>query len=178
MTLGESHETLLAQTWRLCPSGSVSLSCSSILVVRERDAEQRSAAVDISEQLCGTIPAFGIAGPVRRYLAISTDRSTRTILQKLSVGNGSMRKKLITGALENLRMVLTSQRIFEEGIEHSGRGIPQGQEGSNEDETELFGGTQVAYAFYVAYEEDSAKSNVQCAAARVPSEHASSPAAA
>ena len=73
-----------------------------------------------------------------------------------------MRKKLITGALENLRMVLTSQRIFEEGIEHSGRGIPQGQEGSNEDETELFGGTQVAYAFYVAYEEDSAKSNVQC----------------
>ena len=147
-------ETLLAQTWRLRPSGSVSLSCSSILMVRERDAEQRSAAVDISEQLCGT-------GPVRRYLAISTDRSTRAILQKLSVGNGSMRKKLITGALENLRIVLTNQRIFEEGIDHSGRGITQGQEGSNEDETELFGGTQVAYVFCMAYEEVSANSNVQ-----------------
>ena len=54
-------------------------------------------------------------------------------------------KKLITGALENPRMVLSSQRrckkrIFDAGIDHSGRGIPQGQEGSNEDETELFGG--------------------------------------
>ena len=64
------------------------------------------------------------------------------------------------------RMVLSSQRhnkkrIFEERIDHSGRGITQGQEGSNEDETELFGGKQLAYAFCMAYEEDSANSNVQ-----------------
>ena len=63
-------------------------------------------------------------------------------------------------------MVLSSQhrfkkRIFEEGIDHSGRDIPQDQEGSNEDETELFGGKHLACAFYVAYEEDSANSNVQ-----------------
>ena len=61
-------ETLLAQTWRLCPSGSVSLSCSSILVVRERDAEQRSAAVDISEQLCGTIPSVWHRWPSAKIL--------------------------------------------------------------------------------------------------------------
>ena len=75
-------------------------------------------------------------------------------------------KKLITGALDNPRMVLTSQRrykkrIFEEGIDHSGRGILQEQDGSNEDETELFGGKQLAYAFYTAYEEDARNSNVQ-----------------
>ena len=63
-------------------------------------------------------------------------------------------------------MVLSSQRrcknrIFEEGIDHSGRGTRQEQEGSNEDETELFGGKQLAYALYMAYEEDSANSNVQ-----------------
>ena len=63
-------------------------------------------------------------------------------------------------------MVLSSRRrhkkrIFEEGIDHSGRGITQEQEGSNEDETELFGGKQLASAFYMAHEEDSANSNVQ-----------------
>ena len=63
-------------------------------------------------------------------------------------------------------MVLSSQRcykkrIFEEGIDHSDRGLSQGQEGSTEDETELFGGIQLAYAFYMAYEEDCSNSNVQ-----------------
>ena len=63
-------------------------------------------------------------------------------------------------------MVLSSQRrykkrFFEELFDHSGRGIRQGQEVSNEDETELFGGKQLAYAFYMAYEEDLANSNVQ-----------------
>ena len=54
------------------------------------------------------------------------------------------------------------KRIVEEGIDNSGRGISQGQEGSNEDETELFGGKQSAYDFYMAYEKASANSNVQC----------------
>ena len=43
----------------------------------------------------------------------------------------------------------------------TGQGISHGQEESNEDETELFGGKQLAFALYMAYEEDSANSNVQ-----------------
>ena len=106
-------------------------------------ASHSESTVDISEQL----PSVWHRWPVRRHLAMSTERSTHAILQKLSFGNGSMRKekKLITGALENPRMMLSSQRRyrkhnFEEGIDHSGGGMNQGQEGSNEDETELFSG--------------------------------------
>ena len=53
------------------------------------------------------------------------------------------------------------ERIFEEGIDHSGGGILQGQEEATEDETELFGGEQLANAFFMVYEEDSSNSNVQ-----------------
>ena len=54
MTLGDVvslMETPLAQTWRLRPSGSVVLSCSSILEIRERDAEQRSAQATLQKQM-------------------------------------------------------------------------------------------------------------------------------
>ena len=39
--------------------------------------------------------------------------------------------------------------------------MPQVQEGSNEDETELFGGKQLAHAFCMACEEDLANNTVQ-----------------
>ena len=51
--------------------------------------------------------------------------------------------------------------IFEETIDHSGRGIPQGHEGLTEDETELFGGNQLGCAFQMAYDEDPSNGNVQ-----------------
>ena len=62
-------------------------------------------------------------------------------------------------------MVLSSQR--RQGNESSKKGsttwvehFPRARE-STEDVTELFGGKQLAYAFYMAYEEDSSNSNGQ-----------------
>ena len=63
----------------------------------------------------GRDPALGIAGPARRHLAISIERSTHAIFQKLSFGNGSMRKERNSSRdrSKNSRNVLSSQHLLE-----------------------------------------------------------------
>ena len=105
--------------------------------------------MDISDQLYGTRPSVWHRWPSAKTLgdvhrALDACYPSKVVFRKWFDEKG---KKLITGALENPRMVLSSQRrykkrILEEGIDHSGRGIPQGQEGSNEDETCCSKGTK------------------------------------
>ena len=77
--------------------------------------------------------AFGIVGVARRHLAISTERSTHAILQKLFFGDGLMRKGSNPSRERSKtpRLLLSSQRrykkrIFEEGsttrVEASSKG--------------------------------------------------------
>ena len=106
------------------------------------------STVEISKQL-----AFGIAVPVRRLLAMSSGR--KVVFRKWFDKKGQKRNsKHSYGAQQSRRH---KKPIIEEGSDHSGRGISQSQEGSNEDETELFGGRQLACAFCMAWEENQTK---------------------
>ena len=126
-------------------------------------ASHSGSTANTSEQLYGTRPSVWHRWPSAKILGdihreIDACYPSKVVFRKWFDEKG---KKLITGALENPRMVLSSQRRYKKRIFEEGRGISQGQEGSNEDETELFGGKQLAHAFYMAYEQDSANSNVQ-----------------
>ena len=126
-------------------------------------ASHSGSTVDIWKQLYGTRPSVWHRWPSAKthgdiHRGVDARYPSKVVFRKWFDEKG---KKPTTGALENPRMVLSSQRrykkrIFEEGIDHSGRGISQGQEGSNEDEVELFGGKQWAHASYMTYEDCSA----------------------
>ena len=134
--------------------------------------------------MVGRGPTFGIAGP--KTLGDIHRESDACYHSKVDCRKwfDEKGKKLVKGALENPRLVLSSERrckkrMFEERMAHTGRGISLGQEGSNEDETELFGGKQIGFCFPHGIRRRFCEQ--QCAtrvAARVPSEHASSIAAA
>ena len=118
----------------------------------------------------GRGPAFGTAGPVRRHLAISTERSTHAILEKLSFGNGSMRKERNSSRDRSKTFVWCSavkaaaRNVFlKKGSTTRVEASPRGKKG----QTKMSRSSAVAnkwlmlHAFYMSYEEDSAKRNVQ-----------------
>ena len=94
------------------------------------------STVGISEQLSGTRPSVWHRWPSAKTLGgihreIDACYPSKVVFRKRFDEKG---KKLITGAPENPRMVLSSQRrykkrIIEEGIDHLGRGISQGKKG-------------------------------------------------